>query len=157
MVQGLTESGLVPLCNGLTRLESLNIAWTGLNRGAVLYLLICLPPTLLKLNLSGCREMLLDEGEGWVATAIWSTFWNTFYWVKTIIFWLKILKFVSSGPISKHGLMYWRLTCAHGSEIGRNWNYAGWKDCIRPNCHIFARFSVPYFAHAVTPYYPQIL
>ena len=63
MCTGLTETGLVPLCNGLTRLEALNMAWTGMTRGAILYLLICLPPTLVKLNLSGCREMLQDEGE----------------------------------------------------------------------------------------------
>ena len=44
------------------RLEALNMAWTNMERGAVLYLLICLPNGLKKLNLSGCRDALLDEG-----------------------------------------------------------------------------------------------
>ena len=46
----------------LYRLEALNVAWTNMSRGALLYLVICLPPSLTKLNLSGCRESLLDEG-----------------------------------------------------------------------------------------------
>lgn len=45
------------------RLEALNVGWTNMTRGAVVYLVICLSPTLLKLNLSGCRETLLDEGK----------------------------------------------------------------------------------------------
>ena len=63
MVTGITENGLVPICNNLQHLEALNVAWTNMTRGAVLYLVICLTPTLVKLNLSGCRETLLDEGE----------------------------------------------------------------------------------------------
>ena len=62
MCRGLTENGLVPICNNLQRLESLNVAWTEMTRGAVVYLVICLPSSLLKLNLSGCRQNLLDEG-----------------------------------------------------------------------------------------------
>ena len=34
-----------------------------MSRGAVVYLVICLPSSLLKLNLSGCRQNLLDEGQ----------------------------------------------------------------------------------------------
>ena len=45
------------------RLEALNVGWTNMSRGAVLYLVICLPPSLLKLNLAGCRETLEDEGQ----------------------------------------------------------------------------------------------
>ena len=63
MCRGITENGLVPICNNLNRLESLNIAWTGMSRGAVVYLVICLPASLCKLNLSGCRETLHDEGK----------------------------------------------------------------------------------------------
>ena len=50
----------------LFRLESLNIGWTGMTRGAVVYLLICLPSSLQRLNLSGCRETLQDEGNKYV-------------------------------------------------------------------------------------------
>ena len=44
------------------RLDSLNVGWTSMSRGAVLYMVICLSSSLTKLNLSGCRETLLDEG-----------------------------------------------------------------------------------------------
>jgi hypothetical protein len=33
-----------------------------MSRGAVVYLVISLPATITKLNLSGCRETLRDEG-----------------------------------------------------------------------------------------------
>ena len=36
-----------------------------MSRGAVVYLVICLPSSLLKLNLSGCRQNLLDEGQSY--------------------------------------------------------------------------------------------
>ena len=49
----------------LVRLDALNVAWTDMSRGAVVYLVICLPQSLTKLNLSGCRETLLDEGKDW--------------------------------------------------------------------------------------------
>jgi len=53
------------LCAGLyVRLDSLNIAWTNMSRDAVVYLVISLPPTVTKLNLSGCRDTLHDEGKG---------------------------------------------------------------------------------------------
>ena len=44
------------------RLDAVNIGWTNMTRGALLYLVICLPNDLTKLNLSGCRTSLLDEG-----------------------------------------------------------------------------------------------
>ena len=53
------------MCAGLyVRLDSLNIAWTNMSRDAVVYLVISLPPTVTKLNLSGCRDTLHDEGKG---------------------------------------------------------------------------------------------
>ncbi|KAI0230577.1 S-phase kinase-associated protein 2 [Lamellibrachia satsuma] len=61
MCSGISENGLVPICNNLQRLDALNIGWTDMTRGAVLYLVICLPTELTKLNLSGCRMSLLDE------------------------------------------------------------------------------------------------
>jgi len=45
------------------RLDSLNIAWTNMSRDAVVYLVISLPATVTKLNLSGCRDTLQDEGK----------------------------------------------------------------------------------------------
>jgi len=45
------------------RLDSLNIAWTNMSRDAVVYLVTSLPPTVTRLNLSGCRDTLHDEGK----------------------------------------------------------------------------------------------
>lgn len=61
MCQGITENALVPLCNSLKQLDSLNVGWTNMSRGAVVYLIICLPASVTKLNLSGCRETLQDD------------------------------------------------------------------------------------------------
>lgn len=52
------------------RLDALNIGWTDMTRGAVLYLVICLPTELTKLNLSGCRMSLLDEGRTFVCVLV---------------------------------------------------------------------------------------
>jgi len=45
------------------RLDSLNVAWTNMSRDAVVYLVISLPPTVTRLNISGCRDTLQDEGK----------------------------------------------------------------------------------------------
>ena len=44
------------------RLESLNMGWTGLCKQSVVVLCVCLPQNVVRLNLSGCRENLSDEG-----------------------------------------------------------------------------------------------
>ena len=44
------------------RLEALNLGWTNLSRESVIHLACCLTPGLLKLNISGCRETLVDNG-----------------------------------------------------------------------------------------------
>ncbi|XP_052102634.1 S-phase kinase-associated protein 2-like [Mytilus californianus] len=61
MCQGITVNGLMPICNNCTRLESLNVAWTGIHRHSVVYLSLCLPQSIEKLNISGCRENITDE------------------------------------------------------------------------------------------------
>jgi len=45
------------------RLDSLNIAWTNMSRDAVVYLVTSLPSTVTRLNVSGCRDTLHDEGK----------------------------------------------------------------------------------------------
>ncbi len=45
------------------RLESLNVGWAKMSLGAVVYLVTSLPPSVHKLNLSGCEGRLQDEGE----------------------------------------------------------------------------------------------
>ncbi|KAJ8306639.1 hypothetical protein KUTeg_017184 [Tegillarca granosa] len=49
------------LSDKVCQLESLNLAWTGLHRHSVVYLSLCLPSNLHKLNISGCRENITDE------------------------------------------------------------------------------------------------
>ena len=69
----------ITLC--FVRLDALNMAWTGMSRGAVVYAVTCLPQSLTKLNLSGCRETLLDDGKSfyillpymvWVGNMVWA-------------------------------------------------------------------------------------
>ena len=47
---------------GSYRLTSLNLAWTGLRQESVACLCQYPPPSLRKLNLSGCRENITDQG-----------------------------------------------------------------------------------------------
>ncbi|KAK3091081.1 hypothetical protein FSP39_016993 [Pinctada imbricata] len=61
MCQGLTTSGIMSVVSGCTKLEGLNLAWTGLHRHTVVYLALCLTPNLKRLNISGCRENITDE------------------------------------------------------------------------------------------------
>lgn len=61
MCEGLSTTGLAAILGGCRRLTSLNLAWTGLRRQSVAYLSVCLPSSVRKLNLSGCRENITDE------------------------------------------------------------------------------------------------
>ncbi|XP_064605504.1 S-phase kinase-associated protein 2-like [Liolophura sinensis] len=61
MCQGISTEGLIGIAGNCKQLESINLAWTSLSRETLMYLVMCLPQTLCKLNLSGCREKLLDE------------------------------------------------------------------------------------------------
>uniref|UniRef100_A0A0L8II10 F-box domain-containing protein n=2 Tax=Octopus bimaculoides TaxID=37653 RepID=A0A0L8II10_OCTBM len=61
MTRGITDNGLMPIASNCRKLESLNLAWTGLEQHSLMYLSLCLPESLLKLNISGFRENLTDE------------------------------------------------------------------------------------------------
>ncbi|GAB1605471.1 S-phase kinase-associated protein 2-like [Argonauta hians] len=61
MTRGITDNGLMPITSNCRKLESLNLAWTGLEQHSLMYLSLCLPESLLKLNISGFRENLTDE------------------------------------------------------------------------------------------------
>ncbi|XP_045158401.2 S-phase kinase-associated protein 2-like isoform X2 [Mercenaria mercenaria] len=61
MCQGITANGLMPILSNCRKLESLHLGWTGLHRHSIVYLCLCLPPDLQKLNLSGCRENITDD------------------------------------------------------------------------------------------------
>ncbi|XP_041357689.1 S-phase kinase-associated protein 2-like [Gigantopelta aegis] len=61
MCRGITANGLVPITSNCQNLESLNLSWTSLPRHTIVYLVLCLPASLTKLNLSGCRQNITDD------------------------------------------------------------------------------------------------
>ncbi|KAL3868250.1 hypothetical protein ACJMK2_041081 [Sinanodonta woodiana] len=61
MCQGITAAGLVPITTNCRKLESLNLGWTNLHKHSIVYLCLCLPQSLLRFNLSGCRENITDD------------------------------------------------------------------------------------------------
>ncbi|XP_022317982.2 S-phase kinase-associated protein 2-like [Crassostrea virginica] len=61
MCDGLSTCGLANILAGCRKLTSLNLAWTGLRQESVACLCQYPPPSLRKLNLSGCRENITDQ------------------------------------------------------------------------------------------------
>ncbi|XP_067677623.1 S-phase kinase-associated protein 2-like [Haliotis asinina] len=61
MCRGITANGLVPIMSNCRKLDSINLAWTSLDRNNVMYVTLCLPDSVRKLNISGCRDNITDE------------------------------------------------------------------------------------------------
>ncbi|CRL02788.1 CLUMA_CG015763, isoform A [Clunio marinus] len=61
MCEGITKQGMICLLINLQNLLALNISWTGLNRECVAAVVEKLTPTIVRLNISGCRKSLLDS------------------------------------------------------------------------------------------------
>jgi hypothetical protein len=61
MAEGLTKIGVGYLVTQLKCLFALNISWTGLDLEAVSILVENLTATIMRLNLAGCRNSLLDK------------------------------------------------------------------------------------------------
>nr|CAI5830987.1 unnamed protein product [Callosobruchus analis] len=61
MCMGIMEDGLKYLLTNCRKLRELNIAWTNLNTSSIQYLCKNLPPTMDRLNFSGCRKLLSDK------------------------------------------------------------------------------------------------
>ncbi|KAJ1522141.1 hypothetical protein ONE63_002452 [Megalurothrips usitatus] len=61
MVYNLTANGLRAIISKCRRIVALNLGWTGLTIEAVDSLMSCLPPNLSQLNISGCRQALMDK------------------------------------------------------------------------------------------------
>ncbi|CAH1772553.1 unnamed protein product [Owenia fusiformis] len=61
MCSGITSAGLDAIISNCLALESLNLAWTELDRDTIQLVAVCLPPRVTKLNISGCKELLNDE------------------------------------------------------------------------------------------------
>ncbi|KAK7508241.1 hypothetical protein BaRGS_00000480 [Batillaria attramentaria] len=51
----------VELNENIFHLETLNLAWTWMPRPTIIYLSLCMPSSVRKLNISGCRENITDE------------------------------------------------------------------------------------------------
>lgn len=63
LANGLTRNGIQRILIGCRNLEQLNLAWTKLDRNMAQMICSILPATMLRLNISGCRdEILRDEG-----------------------------------------------------------------------------------------------
>jgi F-box and leucine-rich repeat protein 1 (S-phase kinase-associated protein 2) len=63
MCEGLTLEGVAVMMIHLTRLMALNISWTQLKADAVEVLVNQLTPTIMRLNIAGCRKSLMDKRE----------------------------------------------------------------------------------------------
>lgn len=61
MCEGLNKSGITVLISSLQNLVALNISWTNLNTNCVSILVENLPPSIMRLNVSGCRKSLIDK------------------------------------------------------------------------------------------------
>ncbi|XP_055534037.1 S-phase kinase-associated protein 2 [Wyeomyia smithii] len=60
MCEGLECHNVLKLLQKLTKLHSLNISWTHLSRQSVEVLVTHVTPTLLRLNIAGCRQSMSD-------------------------------------------------------------------------------------------------
>ncbi|XP_058811691.1 S-phase kinase-associated protein 2 [Topomyia yanbarensis] len=60
MCEGLNAYNVTLLMQKLTKLHSLNISWTNLTRSSVEALVIHVTPSLLRLNVAGCRQSMND-------------------------------------------------------------------------------------------------
>ncbi|XP_030758733.1 S-phase kinase-associated protein 2 [Sitophilus oryzae] len=61
MCTGMQQDGLKYLLTNCRQIRELNIAWTYLNADSIQYICENLPSTMDRLNLSGCRKLLLDK------------------------------------------------------------------------------------------------
>lgn len=61
MASGLTDVGVRQMMSSLTKLNSLNISWTDLSAEAVTALVTHTPSNLIRLNVAGCRRVLVDS------------------------------------------------------------------------------------------------
>lgn len=63
MCEGLSKEGVMIMTTNLQNLLALNISWTQLNSGSVAFIVDNLTPSIMRLNIAGCRKSLLDKRE----------------------------------------------------------------------------------------------
>lgn len=61
LTTGISLEGMLSLLRGCQQLEELNLGWTGLECDTLDVLVAHVPSSLIKLNISGCRDQLLDS------------------------------------------------------------------------------------------------
>ncbi|KAJ6635588.1 S-phase kinase-associated protein 2 [Pseudolycoriella hygida] len=69
MCKGIDKTGILHLFPRLKSLENLNISWTSLDTECIDALVKCVPRSLLRLNIAGCRKTLTDERPIYARTA----------------------------------------------------------------------------------------
>lgn len=63
MCEGLTAQAVTTLTSKLTSIVALNVSWTNLSNESVMTIVNTISPTLLRLNISGCRRSLTDSSK----------------------------------------------------------------------------------------------
>lgn len=63
MCDGIDRDGMVALMTNLPKLLALNISWTHLSSACVLIVMANLTPSIMRLNIAGCRKTLIDKRE----------------------------------------------------------------------------------------------
>ncbi|XP_060526311.1 S-phase kinase-associated protein 2 [Cylas formicarius] len=61
MCTGIQQTGLKHLLGNCKKIRELNLGWTYLNQDSIQYICESLPSTVDRLNMSGCRKLLLDK------------------------------------------------------------------------------------------------
>ncbi|XP_058066992.1 S-phase kinase-associated protein 2 [Anopheles bellator] len=61
MCTDISTEGLSAIAASLSKLQSFNVAWTSISSKAILRLVTQISPTLMRINLAGCRNTLIDE------------------------------------------------------------------------------------------------
>ena len=85
MCYGLNESSIETIMSGCKKLDNLNLAWTDLNKQCLQLVCTTAPTTLQRINISGCRQTLLDDRE-FASTQFTLEIWCFFYafcWLTT--------------------------------------------------------------------------
>lgn len=63
MCEGVDRDSMVALMTNLPNLLALNISWTHLSSACVLIVMANLTPSIMRLNIAGCRKTLIDKRE----------------------------------------------------------------------------------------------
>lgn len=66
LCEGFTALGIKQIFTQLQNLQSLNLGWASLTNDELDLFCDTVSPSVLRLNISGCRRTMTDDGECWV-------------------------------------------------------------------------------------------